>query len=126
MSKSIHGGNSHEETPLSQTLLSHIDGPALLAELAALRDAIVDLQTKIIPPPEPVPETELVTIDWVAAFLQVSKPTVFDWINKGWLKRYKIGNATRLKRHEVESALIPTRPTLPRKVRKDQQGESYA
>ncbi|MEM7654524.1 MAG: helix-turn-helix domain-containing protein [Bacteroidota bacterium] len=101
---------SNPQISQSQIVLHQMDGQTLLSELAAMREAIADLQTKIIPAPEPVPETELVTIDWVADFLQVSRPTVFDWINKGWLKRYKIGNATRLKRHEVENALILTKP----------------
>lgn len=101
-----NGGNSARESrfrqsPQSQTLVHNLDGPALLAELEALRLAVAALLDKVAPPQE----VEFITISQTADFLQISKVSVHSWINKGILIAYKIGNQTRLKRHEVEAAL---------------------
>ena len=104
-----NGGNSARESrvrlaPQSQILVDHIDGPALLAELAELQRTVAALVAKVAPPHE----VEFITINETAEFLQVSRVTVHAWINKGILTAYKIGNLTRLKKHEVTEAMTGT------------------
>lgn len=87
-----------------QTLLHNVDGPAPLARLEDLEMRLAALLDKVAPPPR----VEFITIPETAQLLQVSKTTVHAWINKGILAAHKIGNQTRLKRHEVEAALTST------------------
>ena len=87
-----------------KTLLHNVDGPALLAELAELQKTVAALAEKVAP----APEVEFITINETAEFLQVSRVTVHAWINKGILTAYKIGNLTRLKKHEVAEAMTGT------------------
>lgn len=96
--------NSKKQVLPPQTLLHNVDGPALLAELAELQKTVSALVEKVAPPPK----VEFLTIPETAQLLQVSRTTVHAWINKGILTAHKIGNQTRLKRHEVEAALTST------------------
>ena len=48
--------------------------------------------------------------DWLtreqtAKLLQISYPTLHDWVNKGILKHYKIGNRTYFSRKEINEVL---------------------
>lgn len=85
-----------------QTVIHNLKGAELIEAINTLSNRVAVLEGKVTPPPK----TEFVTITWTANFLNVSKPTVYDWIRKGILLAYKIGNRTRLKRNEVESALV--------------------
>ncbi len=49
----------------------------------------------------PVPAPAVLTIDETAETLRVSRQTVHALINRGELRRYKIGRSTRLNRREV-------------------------
>lgn len=86
----------------SQTLVHHIDGPALLSQIGELAKEVSALKAQVAPPPQ----LEYITRKEVAAILKVSLVTVNDWRNRGILTCYKIGNQVRYKRHEVEAALV--------------------
>jgi excisionase family DNA binding protein len=50
---------------------------------------------------------EYLTRKEVADLLSISLPTVHDWVNKGILKAYRMGNRVYFKSSEVDQSLRP-------------------
>lgn len=50
-------------------------------------------------------ELELLTVQEAADFLKVTKPTIYDYHNKGLFSFYKIQNRTLIKKSEIINAL---------------------
>ena len=49
-----------------------------------------------------VNKDELSTVKEVCSYFKISKPTLYNWLNKGVIQKHKIGNGTRLKISEIE------------------------
>ena len=74
----------------------------LLQKLDSIESRVEKLHEKFTPQFA----IQLMTRQEVADHYQVSLVTIHDWLNKGWLKSYRIGNKVRFKRHEVEEAMV--------------------
>ena len=81
--------------------ISELDADELLKEINSIKSGITKIHEKFTPQFT----TQLMTRQEVADFYKVSLVTVHDWLKKGWLISYRIGNRTRFKRHEVEEAM---------------------
>lgn len=46
---------------------------------------------------------ELLTFKEVMDYLKVSRTTIYDWLNAGKIKAYKIGKSVRFKRSDIEA-----------------------
>jgi excisionase family DNA binding protein len=55
---------------------------------------------------------EWLTLDEAAAYLKVSKPTIYRWTSAGQLPFYKLAGtgARRFKRSELDALAIPGKP----------------
>ena len=60
---------------------------------------------QILPPPQEPNQKEILTRKETAILFSVSLVCVHDWINKGLLRPYKLGNKTYFKRSEVLDVL---------------------
>lgn len=82
--------------------IEELSAELLLQKLDSLETKITGLHQKF----SPQLAVELMTRQEVADYFKVSLVTIHDWLNKKWLKSYRIGNKVRFKRHEVEEALV--------------------
>jgi len=57
-------------------------------------------QSKEIPH-EAKPSIPFIKVDQVMQMLQVSRPTINDWVEKGFFKKYKINSRTFYNRDEI-------------------------
>lgn len=48
---------------------------------------------------------KLLNAKQIADHMDVTKQTVFDWINKGWLPAIKVGRTVRIKQDDFEDFL---------------------
>lgn len=75
-----------------------------------LQDAIVDRLSKQFKAYKGLlsskSKEEYLTRHDVAEMLQISLGTVYNWVNRGILKRYGLANKVYFKRSEVEAALV--------------------
>lgn len=55
---------------------------------------------------QPKEPDEFLTRKEVAKMFKISYPCLHDWINKGILKPYKMGNRTYFSRKEIEETLL--------------------
>ena len=81
--------------------IEHLSAELLIKQLSLIETRVEELHEKINPPLS----TQLMTRQEVADHFKVSLVTVHDWLNKKWLKSYRIGNKVRFKRHEVVDAV---------------------
>lgn len=54
---------------------------------------------------QPKEPEDWLTREQTATLLQIAYPTLHDWVNKGILKHYKIGNRTYFSRKEINEVL---------------------
>lgn len=54
-----------------------------------------------------VGDTKYISISTACSILSVTPPTVYEYIERGKLKKYKIDSTTRLLKSEVLSIVIP-------------------
>jgi excisionase family DNA binding protein len=52
-----------------------------------------------------VTEEGLATVKQVCTHFQISKPTLYNWLKKGIIAKYKAGNGTRFKISEITKAM---------------------
>ncbi len=50
---------------------------------------------------------EWLSVAEAAAYLKVSRDTIYRWARQGKLTLYKLGGLTRLKRSELEALIVP-------------------
>ncbi len=60
--------------------------------------------------PVPPPPREWLSVAEVGELLRISAPAVYRAVYRGQLKAYKLGRRVRLKRVEVEAAMIELKP----------------
>ncbi len=53
---------------------------------------------------------EFLTFNEVMAYLRVSRTTIYDWLNAGKLRAYKVGKSVRFKKSDVEAFIKEWRP----------------
>lgn len=74
---------------------------AVKNEIASLKEALY---------PKPSQRKELVTRKETAQLFDVTLPTIHDWINKGYIHPYKLGNRTYFKMSELMEVLNNSNP----------------
>lgn len=82
--------------------IEDLSADLLLQKLSAIESLVETIHEKFTPQFA----TQLMTRQEVADHYQVSLVTIHDWLNKGWLMSYRIGNKVQFKRHEVEGAMV--------------------
>ena len=50
-------------------------------------------------------ERDFYTVPEVEKIIQSPRPTVYSWIQRGWLVAYKVGGRTRVKKEELKKFL---------------------
>ena len=68
--------------------VENLSSEELLHELSIIKSSITEIHERFTPQFT----IQLMTRQEVADFFKVSLVTVHDWIKKGWLKSYRIGN----------------------------------
>jgi excisionase family DNA binding protein len=86
--------------------IQSIKAADLLSELADIKGALSEVQSKI---ESPAP-LELIERPAAAKLLNVTFPTLHQWVRKGVIPAYKIGNRVYFKRSDIEKALQPISP----------------
>lgn len=102
---------------MSKSMLDTVLNPILRQLLIAVGDELNSLHTKLDTilnsinsmPMSETEENEYMTIAEAAKFLSVSERTIERYLDKGTLRRSKLGRLTRLHRSEVKS-LVDTLP----------------
>jgi excisionase family DNA binding protein len=56
-------------------------------------------------PPTPKPDEKYLTRQETAKILQVTLPTLSDWVKRGKIRAYKINTRIRFKKSDIENAL---------------------
>lgn len=74
----------------------------------AVKQEIASLKAILIP--EPRERKELVTRKETAELFDVTLPTIHDWIKKGYIHPYKLGNRTYFKMSELMEVLNNSNP----------------
>lgn len=68
-----------------------------------IKDSVREEVTELINKPEP--KEKLLTADQAADFFSISRPTLWDWTRKKYLKSYHISGKTFYKENECMEAL---------------------
>lgn len=84
--------------------IESIGAEEILNRLERIESAILNNSNS--PQPTPSIEDELITRKDVAKMLRVSLVTISDWVDKGVLKAYKMGNRVYFKPEEIKSSLV--------------------
>jgi excisionase family DNA binding protein len=53
----------------------------------------------------PILDKEFYTVPELEKLAKVARPTVYAWIQRGWLKAYKVGGRQRINKEEFEKFL---------------------
>ncbi|MFK8057906.1 MAG: helix-turn-helix domain-containing protein [Saprospiraceae bacterium] len=85
--------------------------PITLVDADALNERLERIEKAVTKTAKPsTPEPGLMTRNEVGDYFAISKGTLHDWVRKGWLTSYKMGNRTYFKRAEVVAAAQPVNP----------------
>lgn len=52
-------------------------------------------------PTSDLPPSKYIKIDEVARILEVTKPTIYNWVNQGLINKYKINSRTYFQKEEI-------------------------
>ncbi|WP_076548666.1 helix-turn-helix domain-containing protein [Maribacter ulvicola] len=91
---------------ITKTEIQGIEASTLLTHFQTLETHLSDLLQAV----KPQPDTQLLTRQEVAKWLDVSLPTLHAWTKNGILQSYRIGNKIRYKKNEVLNALQSINP----------------
>ena len=81
--------------------VSEMSSGELQKQFAIIHKQLMELSAKV----NPTNETILLTPKQVLEWLGISAPTLHDWVNKGILTRYKLGNRAFYKKEEIIASL---------------------
>lgn len=84
--------------------IESIGADEIFNRLERIENAILKNSTSSTVSPDT--KTEFLTRKEVAIMLHISLVTINDWVQKGILKAYKMGNRVYFKASEVESSMI--------------------
>ena len=96
----------------NQTLIHNVTPEQITSLFQGLQNQIKELNEKF----EPTIPVELLTRNEVSKLLKCNLGTLHNWVKKGKLMPYGIGNRVYFKCSEIESVLIP--------LGKEKEGES--
>lgn len=96
-----------ETQTIIKTEIQGIEAKFLLSLFENLNNRLNELQKAVIPQPD----TALLTRKEVAKMLDISLPTLHNWVKNGTIQAYRIGNKVRFKKSEVLQALQSINPT---------------
>jgi predicted DNA-binding transcriptional regulator AlpA len=85
--------------------VSEMSSGELQKQFANIHKQLEELNAKV----SPTNETILLTPKQVMEWLKISAPTLHDWVNKGILTRYKLGNRAFYKKEEIINSLDGTK-----------------
>lgn len=86
---------------ITKTEIQGIEASTLLTHFQNLETRLSELLKTV----KPQPETQLLTRQEVAKWLDISLPTLHAWTKSGILQAYRIGNKVRYKKSEVMDSL---------------------
>ena len=90
---------------ITSTILNNLSAEQISSLFQGLQDQLTDIKQNL-QPKEPV---EYLTRKEVAAMLKCDLSTLHNWVIKGKLIPYGIGNRVYFKRQEIEQVLVPLR-----------------
>ncbi len=88
-------------TTIIKTEVQGIEANTLLKQFEELKGRLSEIQKHVTPKDE----TVLLTRKEVAKMLEISLPTLHNWVKSGVLTAYRIGNKVRFKQDEVLNSL---------------------
>lgn len=86
----------------NQTLIHNVTPEQIASLFEGLQNQLTELKTNF----QPKQAIELLTRNEVSELLKCDLSTLHNWVKKGKLTPYGIGNRIYFKRSEVESALV--------------------
>ncbi len=90
-----------DKQPIFTTAVQGIDARTFLGQFEAIKQRLNEIEKHV----KPNEATVLLTRNEVAKMLEISLPTLHNWVKTGILTAYRIGNKVRFKQDEVLNSL---------------------